>query len=132
MSTQYLSGEEILRLHFKVIDDYGGSHGVRSESRLKSVIEAPQQVLFGAEQYPTLAEKAAVYIRNIIGDHPFADGNKRTGITVAGVFLLRNSVQLTATPKELEDFAVRVAVEHLSIEDIAAWLDVHTQLPKYQ
>jgi death-on-curing protein len=67
-----------------------------------------------------------VYARNIIGDHPFTDGNKRTGVTVAAIFLSRNGVQLTATTKELEDFAVQVAVDHLSIEDIAAWLEQHS------
>ena len=122
----YLNIEEILRLHFQVIQDYGGSHGVRDHGRLKSVFEAPRQQVFGVEQYPTVCEKAAVYVRNIIGDHPFSDGNKRTGITVAGVFLQRNQLRLIATPKELEDFAVSVAVNHLDVEAIAAWLKAHT------
>jgi death-on-curing protein len=124
---KYITIEEMLRLHFQVIEDYGGSHGVRDEGRLQSVVQAPSQIIFGAEQYSTLGEKAAVYIRNIIGDHPFSDGNKRTGITVAGVFLLRNGVKLTATPRELEDFAVSVATDHLSVEEIATWLRTHTK-----
>lgn len=124
---KYLSLEEVLQLHFFVIEDYGGLHGVRDESRLKSVIEAPQQELFGQEQYKTVFEKAAVYMRNIISDHPFHDGNKRTGTTVGVVFLMRNNKRLTATPGELEDFAVRVAVDHLGVADIAAWLGVHSQ-----
>jgi death on curing protein len=119
--------EEILRLHFQVIEDYGGSHGVRSEERLKSVVLAPQQEVFGVEQYPDILEKAAVYMRNIIGDHAFTDGNKRSGVTVAGVFLLRNGITQTAMPKELEDFAVRVAVEHLDVPTIAAWLRAHSK-----
>lgn len=123
---RYLTLEEILRLHFQVVEDYGGAHGVRNEGRLKSVVEAPRQEVFGNEQYSTLVEKTAVYMRNIIGDHPFSDGNKRTGITVAGVFLTRNDMQLTAMSKELEDFAVSIATDHLSIEDIASWLKAHT------
>ena len=125
--TRYLTLEEILRLHFQVIADFGGSHGVRDEDRLKSLVLAPKQEVFGAEQYPGLHDKAAVYMRNIIGDHAFADGNKRSGVTVAGVFLLRNGMQLTATPKELEDFAVQVAVEHLDVPTIAAWLRFHSR-----
>lgn len=123
---KYLNLEEILRLHFQVIEDFGGSHGVRSEDRIESVTEAPKQAVFGQEQYPSVLEKAAVYLRNIIGDHPFTDGNKRTGVTVCGVFLKRNGVTLTATPKELEDFAVRVATDHLDIEQIVAWLEKHS------
>jgi len=121
----YLTLEEILRLHFNIIEDFGGSHGVREEQRLLSVVEAPRQEVFGQEQYPTLFEKAAVYLRNLIGDHPFSDGNKRTAVTVAGVFLMRNSNPLMATTKELEDFAVQIAVEHLDIPIIAAWLEAH-------
>src|SRR5690606_21874800 len=100
----YSSAEEILFLHFNVIQDFGGRHGVRDEGRVKSVVEAPKLEAFGVEQYKTIHEKAAVYMRNIIADHPFVDGNKRTGVTVAGIFLNRNGYSLTATPKELEDF----------------------------
>jgi death-on-curing protein len=123
--TRYIAVGEILRLHFQIITDFGGSHGVRDENRLKSVVEAPAQEVFGQEQYPDVFEKAAVYLRNIIGDHPFSDGNKRTAVTVCAIFLVRNGDKLTATPKDLEDFAVQVAVDHLDIPTIAAWLMKH-------
>lgn len=127
MSFIYVSLEEILRLHFQIIKDYGGSHGVRDEGRLKSVVEAPAQVAFGREQYTTVYDKAAVYLRNIIGDHPFIDGNKRTALTVCGVFLSRNGRVLTADPKLLEDFIVTISTEHLSIDKIARWLELNTK-----
>ena len=123
---EYFNLEEILRLHFQIIKDFGGSQGVRDEGRLQSVATAPSQVVFGEEQYSTVFAKAAVYLRNITADHPFVDGNKRTAVTVCGIFLVRNGHPLVAHPKELEDFAVRVAVEHLSIEDIAVWLEAHS------
>ena len=119
---QYISLEEILRIHFQVIEDYGGSHGVRDEGRLKSVVNAPKQEVFGEEQYSSLFDKAAVYLRNIIGDHPFSDGNKRTAITICGIFLSRNGKQLNASPKNLEEFTISVATKHLSIKDISNWL----------
>jgi death on curing protein len=122
----YLSVEEILRLYFQVIKDFGGSHGVRDENGLKSVVDAPKQVVFGQEQYSSLYERAAVYVRNIIGDHPFVDGNKRTAVTVGGIFMSRNGHKLIAEPKELEDFAVAVATEHLDVSAIAAWLKAHS------
>jgi death-on-curing protein len=126
MSTNYLSLEEILRLHFQVIEDFGGSHGIKNESRLKSVVQAPKQIVFGEEQYPSLYKKAAVYFRNIIGDHPFSDGNKRTAVIVCGIFFARNGRTLTATPKDLEIFTVNVATDHLRIDEIANWLEVHS------
>ena len=119
---QYISLEEILRIHFQVIEDYGGSHGVRDEGRLKSVVNAPKQEVFGEEQYSSLFDKAAVYLRNIIGDHPFSDGNKRTAITICGIFLSRNGKQINALPNNLEEFTVSVATKHLSIKDILNWL----------
>lgn len=126
--SHYLVEEEILLAHYKLIEHYGGSHGLRSIERIKSVVAAPQQAVFGVDQYQTVFEKAAVYARNIIGDHPFADGNKRTGITVAIMFLQRNNCKFVAKRGELEDFAVRVATEHLDIPTIAAWLEAHSSL----
>jgi death-on-curing protein len=126
----YLTAEEILILHYKIIEDFGGSHGVRDENRLKSVEGAPAQVVFGQELYKTIYAKAAVYIRVIIGDHPFSDGNKRTGITAGAVFLIRNKITLTASPNDLEDFAVKVATDHLDIPEIAAWLKANSKTSK--
>lgn len=123
----YLSVEEILKLHSWVIDEFGGSHGVRDELGLRSLAQAPQTTMFGEEQYASLHEKAAVYMRNCIADHVFTDGNKRTAVTIAGVFLQRNGWRLTAHPRQLEDFAVTVATDHLSITDIAQWLRCHTE-----
>ncbi len=126
MSFKYVSLEEILRLHFQLIEDFGGSHGVRDESRLRSVVDAPKQSAFGKEQYPTVFEKAAVYMRNIVGDHPFSDGNKRTAVTVCGIFLMRNGKDLKAAPKDLEEFTVAVVTKHLNIAEIAHWFERNT------
>ena len=117
----YLTGEDILYLHFKLIEDFGGSHGIRDENRLKSVVEAPKQEVFGKELYPDIFDKAAVYARNIISDHLFVDGNKRSGITCASVFLLKNGYKLSAKNKELEDFAVKIAVDKLGLNLVSEW-----------
>lgn len=126
MTIKYINLEEILRLHFQLIEDFGGSHGVRDENRLKSVTEAPKQVVFRKTQYATLFEKAAVYLRNIIGDHPFSDENQRTAVTVCGIFLARNGNLLSVSPQDLEDFVVEIATGHLNIIAIARWLEAHT------
>jgi death-on-curing protein len=123
----YFDLEELLLLHFKIVQEYGGSQGVRDEGRLESALAAPAQEVFGEALYPTVFEKAAVYMRALIADHPFIDGNKRTATTIAVIFLNRCGHTLTATPKELEDFVVQVAVGHLEIPVIAAWLKAHAK-----
>src|SRR5579863_9221704 len=108
MNVKYLDLEEILRLYCKIREDYGDAHGVRDERRLFSLVEAPKLEAFGVEQYPSVYEKAAVYLRNIIGDHPFMDGSKRTAVTACGIFLRRNGSGLISSQKALEEFALSV------------------------
>lgn len=122
----YFDEETLLLAHYKLVERFGGSHGVRSIDRVRSVLEAPKQNVFGKEQYSSIFEKAAVYIRNIIGDHPFVDGNKRTGMTAGLMFLQKNKVNLQIRQGELEDFAVKVATEALSVDTIAQWLKKHS------
>lgn len=123
---RYVDAEEILLIHHQLIERYGGSHGTRDLGRVRSAAIAPAQAVFGKEQYKNVFEKAAVYARNLIADHPFYDGNKRTGITVAAMFLKRNGNSLKAQKGEIEDFAVNIAVKKLVISEIAAWLKEHT------
>jgi death-on-curing protein len=123
----YLTAEDILYLHYKLIEDYKGSHGVRDENRLKSVIAAPKQEALSTEQYQDIFQKAAVYARNIMADHLFVNGNKRSGITSASLFLMKNGYAIVAQPKDLEDFAVQIAVEHCSIAQIAQWFEANSE-----
>ena len=126
---RYLSEEEVLLIHHQLIKRYGGTHGTRDLERVKSVAAAPMQEVFGQEQYPGAFEKAAVYARNIIADHPFFDGNKRTGMAVAAMFLKRNGYQFVAKKGELEDFALKVVTEKLDVLAIATWFKPHTKKP---
>ena len=93
---KYLSEAEILLIHSRLIDETGGLHGIRDLHAILSVIEQPRQAVFGKELYPTVFLKAAVYARHIIAHHPFLDGNKRTGITAASVFLSDNGYTIEA------------------------------------
>ena len=127
---EYVDAEEILLIHYQLIERYGGSHGTRDLSRVKSVALASSQHVFKDEQYKTVFEKASVYARNIITDHPFRDGNKRTGIATAAMFLEKNGYSLRAKKGEVENFAVEIAVNKLSIEAIATWLKQHTDKSK--
>ena len=121
-----LTLEQILQLHALVFVKDGGADGVRDVGRLEAAVSTQHQVVFGEELYTTVFAKAAALMRGIIDDHPFVDGNKRTAM-LAGLTLLEvNGYSFVARCGELEDFAVRVATDHLDIDAIADWLKRHS------
>ena len=122
-----LTLEQLLELHVLAIAQSGGSDGLRDLGRLESAIAAQSQEVFGEELYQGVFEKAAALMRGIIADHAFVDGNKRTGSLAALTLLKINGNDPFIKPGELEDFAVKVAVEHLDIPVIAAWLKAHSK-----
>jgi len=115
----YLTQKEILLIHSIVIDETGGSHGLRDRHAISTLEDLPRQKFGGHELYKTIFEKAAVYARNIIMGHPFVDGNKRTGMTAASVFLENNGYQITLKKGEVEKFALKIIKDRLEIEAIA-------------
>lgn len=127
---KYLTKEQILLIHSMLIDETGGSHGVRDYHAIFSLEDLPRQSVFGKELYPTIFEKAAVLARNIIMNHPFVDGNKRTGVTAASVFFENNGYEINVKEGEIEAFAVSVVKNRLSIEDIAKWFEKNSKCVK--
>ncbi len=122
----YLTPEQILFLHARLIEETGGSHGLRDLGLLESAAARPQATFGGQDLYPGLFSKAAALMDFLIHNHPFVDGNKRTGVTASALFLLHNSYRLTATNSELEVFTRRVADFRPDISEIADWLQIHT------
>ena len=128
----FLTLEQILQLHALVLSHDGGSNGVRDVGRLDAAVCVQTQVVFGEELYSDIFSKAAAVIRSVVADHPFVDGNKRTAI-LAGLTLLElNNYHFDATLGELEDFAVRIATDRLSIAEIADWLCAHVNEKELQ
>lgn len=99
---------------------------MRHGTRLSSVIDPPKLVAYEIERYKDVYARSAAYLGNIIDVHPFTDGNKRTAVTACGVFLSRGECALTASPKLLEDFTVKVTTDYLIISEIASWLKQNT------
>ncbi len=116
-----LGEEDLILIHNRIVDETGGLHGVRDQHAIRSVVGQPHQAVFGKELYPTIFLKAAVYARNIIAHHPFLDGNKRTGIAVASVFLIDNGFDIDVPEGGLYDLALHIAEDRWEYEDIAAW-----------
>jgi len=126
---KWLTLQDLELIHMQIVDGSGGSQGTRDAGRLESALAAMRQEVFGEELYAEIYEKAAVLLRGIIADHAFVDGNKRTGVMSALIFLNLNGCDTSdLTDKELEDFAVQVAVEHLDVSVIAAWLRAHSRV----
>ena len=118
---RYLTAEQVLFIHSRLIDETGGSHGVRDLGLLQSAVSRPKAT-FGSENlYPDICHKAAALMESIIKNHPFIDGNKRTAITSAGIFLQKNGYLLETTQNELELFIIKVATGKVSFENIVEW-----------
>ncbi len=119
---QYLSAEDILAIHDRVIEETGGSLGVREHGLLRSIAERPKTVSGGAEQFSDVFAKAAAYLEAIATYHVFLDGNKRTALSAAAVFLALNGYATTFPATSSEAFILDAAQRRRSLEEIAAWL----------
>jgi death on curing protein len=89
--------EDVLKIHKLLIDQFGGSHGVRDESSLNSAINRPFATFDQQELYPEPVDKAAAILESIVTNHPFIDGNKRTGYVLARLLLLKSGLDIKAT-----------------------------------
>lgn len=122
-----ISFNEVLQLHNKSIKDFGGSYGIRDTNLLESAIARPYQSFGEIEFYPTPFEKAAALIESIVKNHPFIDGNKRTGFLACYVLLYQNKIRLTADQELAYQFVIDIASSNIQFEDIVIWLRQHTQ-----
>ena len=86
--------KEVEQLHQILIAKFGGSHGIRDKSALESALARPFQTFDKKELYPSVLEKGASLIESILVNHPFIDGNKRTGYTLLRLFLLQNAIDI--------------------------------------
>jgi death-on-curing protein len=122
----YLTPEQVLFIHSRLVTETGGSHGLRDLGLLESAVARPRATFDSNELYPDLFSKAAALMDSLINNHPFLDGNKRTGITATGLFLRINGWDLTASSEELVACTMRGAVEGLEIDELANWLRAKT------
>jgi death on curing protein len=120
---KYLTLEQILRLHDAAIEEFGGLNGIRDSNLLLSSVEHPKAAMFGEDLYPTIYNKAAAYLYHIIRNHPFNDGNKRTGSGAAYLFLKINKATIFFEDDAYEDFIVKVAQGKRQMEEVAYFLE---------
>ena len=120
---RYLTIEEVLRLHDRVIERTGGSAGVRDRGALESAVAQPQMTFSGDDLYPTLPEKAAALGFSLAMNHPFVDGNKRTAHAAMEVFLILNGFEIRSAVDDQEAMMLSLATGILKREGLTEWLE---------
>lgn len=121
-----LSAEQVLFIHSRLVAETGGTHGVRDLSMLLSALGRPLASFGGSDLYPNLFSKAAALLDSLIRNHPFVDGNKRTAISAAGIFLRLNGYHLRVDPAEMVRFSLACAQSQMPLDQIEDWLRVHS------
>lgn len=119
MSRRWLSKAAVLAIHAEQVAEHGGAPGIRDESLLDSSLAHPHHVAAYGE--PDLADLAAAYAFGLVRNHPFVDGNKRTGFVAAATFLLLNGHDLDATQQDVVTTFWRLADGSLTEPELAGW-----------
>lgn len=122
-----LDKRQILLLHDALIKETGGANGIRDEGLLESAVYAPMQTYLNQAAYPSLQQKAARLGYGIVRNHPFVDGNKRTGAHAMLVFLALNGVELDYTQEQLANIFLDVADSKIGYDELLEWILAHEQ-----
>ena len=123
--TVYLTAQQVLFIHARLIDATGGEHGLLDLGRLQAAVARPQATFEGVELYGDLFHKAAALMESLLQNHPFLDGNKRTAIAATALFLLQNGRRLQVTNEALEQAVLWAVNERPALDALAAWLEAH-------
>jgi death-on-curing protein len=129
---RYLTLNDVLELYRRIIQQSGGSLGIRDLGALESAVAQPRMTFGNQELSPTIIEKAAALAFSLIQNHPFVDGNKRTGHGAMETFLVLNGFEINATLDEQEQVVLQVASGQLGRDQLIAWLRGHIVEKKTQ
>ena len=124
---KYISAQQVLFINARLISETGGETGLRDLALLESAVARLKESFDGNDPYPGLFEKAAALLDSLVNNHPFVDGNKRSGITSAAILLRINGIRMVCSQDELEAFTLQVASTHPPIEQLAIWLKEHAK-----
>lgn len=105
----YLNQNQVFNLHDKIIKEFGGISGIRDERSLESALANPLQTFTGQDLYPSIVDKAVQLCYGLIKNHPFLDGNKRTGLHLMLILIHINGLKINIAHDELTDIIFKVA-----------------------
>jgi len=124
-ATQYPTLEEILFLHARLIERFGGAPGVRDLGLIESALARPR-----SGYYESLCEQAAALVQSFATNHGFVDGNKRVAFAICAIFLRLNGCHLRVGPEAAERFLIdRLIVGKAELSEISAWIEEHIETP---
>jgi death-on-curing protein len=127
MEIRFLKTEEVMAVHRHQIDEFGGQHGLRSESLLLSAIAQPS-ASFGCEYLcRDLFEMAAAYLFHFVKNHPFLDGNKRVALHSALIFLHLNGWRVRMDEDAFYEITMNAAQSLIDKPTIANLLRAHSE-----
>jgi death-on-curing protein len=126
-SAAFLTVEDVLEVHRRVIEEFGGDMGLRDRGLLESAIAMPRSTFGGQELHADLAEKAAAYFFHLCTNHPFVDGNKRVAVAAAELFLLINRHELVVEDEPLEDLTMGTADGSVSKAQVVEFFHTYVQ-----
>lgn len=121
MSALAFSREEVLAIHAATIERFGGLGGLRDEGLLDPALAQPFQTFGGADLYPSAIDKACRYAFGIISNHPFLDGNKRTGAALLGAYLRMSGVDFRPVHAAFLKVMLGVADGSVSYDALVEW-----------
>ena len=122
MKPRFLDLAEVLEIHADQIERYGGPAGIRDISLLQSAMAMPETGFAGTYAHGSHFEMAAAYLFHIVRNHPFVDGNKRTALGAALVFLHLNEIVIEAGADELVSMVEAVLAGEFDKVRVATWL----------
>lgn len=118
---KFLTVEQVIQIHDKFLI-YGGLPGIRDEGLLISAVEMARSSFFGEDLHKSLYDKASAYLFHIVSNHPFNDGNKRTGALTAILFLEQNGIAVDFSADEYEELVIQVAQSKKNKKEIAEFM----------
>lgn len=122
----WIEEPEVLAIHERLLALHGGAEGIRDIGLLKSALARPQQHFAYAES-PSVVEMAALYAAGIVKNHPFIDGNKRTGFVLGVLFLELNGYRFAATEEDATQAVLDLASGSLEEPAFTVWMRVNSK-----
>jgi death on curing protein len=120
INVKYLTASDVMNINHTLT---AGESGVRDIHLLHTAIRRPALVVFGEEQFRTIAEKAAALMHSLAYHHLFFDGNKRTAVEAVTWFLNRNGYDFDYNMARDYEFVLEIAQGKRDVPEIAAWIE---------